>query len=288
VLVLERLGNVAADDRLRKALDDGRLADARLADEDGVVLGPTAEHLHHAFHGQLAPDHRVELALARGLGEVAPELIEDGRAGGGALRGAAAAGGDGVLALVAAQELNDLLAHAAEVRTQLAEDLRGDALALANEAEEDVLGSDVVVAELERLAKGELEDLLGSGREGDVTGGRVGPLSDDLLHLLAHAVEGDVHGLKGLGRDALALAHEAEEDVFRPDVVVVEHARLFLGEHHHSTGSIGEPLEHGCLLNTRSRGLAYSQANHRGGGGMPMFATGVTSRRTPLERSRPG
>ena len=41
-LVLERLGHVAAHDALGEALDDGRLADARLADEHRVVLGPAA------------------------------------------------------------------------------------------------------------------------------------------------------------------------------------------------------------------------------------------------------
>ena len=36
--VLQRLGHLVRDDPLRKALDDGRLADARFADENGVVL----------------------------------------------------------------------------------------------------------------------------------------------------------------------------------------------------------------------------------------------------------
>ena len=41
-LVLEALGDVAADDPLGEALDDRRLADAGLADEDRVVLRPPA------------------------------------------------------------------------------------------------------------------------------------------------------------------------------------------------------------------------------------------------------
>ena len=39
-LPLQRLGYVAGDDALREALDDRRLADAGLADQDGVVLRP--------------------------------------------------------------------------------------------------------------------------------------------------------------------------------------------------------------------------------------------------------
>ena len=47
-LVLEPLGHVAAHDALGEALDDGGLADAGLADEHRVVLGPPAEHLDDA------------------------------------------------------------------------------------------------------------------------------------------------------------------------------------------------------------------------------------------------
>ncbi len=75
-LVLERLGDVAAHDALRDPLDDGRLADARLSDEHGVVLRPAREHLHHAADLLVAADDRVALALARHLGEVAAVLLE--------------------------------------------------------------------------------------------------------------------------------------------------------------------------------------------------------------------
>src|SRR5690606_32172163 len=74
LLVLQRLRDVAGDDRLGQALDDRALADAGLTDEDRVVLRAPREHLHHALGLHLAPDDRVELALAGGLGEVATEL----------------------------------------------------------------------------------------------------------------------------------------------------------------------------------------------------------------------
>ena len=76
LLALERLGNLAPDDVLGEALDDGGLADAGLADQHRVVLGAAAQHLHDALDLLLAPDHRVELAVARELGEVATELVE--------------------------------------------------------------------------------------------------------------------------------------------------------------------------------------------------------------------
>src|SRR5205807_1787457 len=109
--------------------------------------------------------------LARELGEVAAELVEHQRPARGRLARAGARGGRLLATGVAGEQLDDLLAHPAEVGAQLDEDLGGHALALADEAEEDVLGADVVVAQLEGLTKRELEDLLGAGSEGDVPRG---------------------------------------------------------------------------------------------------------------------
>src|SRR3989304_4220123 len=49
---------------LDAALDDRRLADAGLANQDGVVLRAARQDLHHAAHFVVAADHRIELALA--------------------------------------------------------------------------------------------------------------------------------------------------------------------------------------------------------------------------------
>ena len=61
-LVLEALGHVAAHDALGQALDDGRLADARLADQHRVVLRPPRQDLDDAADLLVAADDRVELA----------------------------------------------------------------------------------------------------------------------------------------------------------------------------------------------------------------------------------
>ena len=80
-LAAQRLGHVAVDDALGEPLDDGGLADAGLADEHRVVLGAAAEHLHDAADLVVAADHRVEPALAGGLGEVGA-VLRQGLAGG--------------------------------------------------------------------------------------------------------------------------------------------------------------------------------------------------------------
>jgi hypothetical protein len=75
-LVLQRLGHFAIDDALRQALDDGRLADAGLADQHRVVLGAALQDLDGAADLVVAADHRVELALAGALGEVEAVFLQ--------------------------------------------------------------------------------------------------------------------------------------------------------------------------------------------------------------------
>ena len=71
LLVLESFRHVATDDALRQPFDDGRLADAGLADEHRIVLGTPGQHLDHAPHFLVAADDRIELALAGQLRQIA-------------------------------------------------------------------------------------------------------------------------------------------------------------------------------------------------------------------------
>ena len=155
-LVGERLGHVAAHDAVRQPLGDGGLADAGLADQGRVVLRPAAQDLDDALDLLLAPDHRVELAGASGLGQVDAELVE-GRRLGGSLRllGRRDAG-------ALAQDVDHLVTHLVQVHAQALEHAGGDPLALAHEAEQQVLGADVVVAQPARLVDGQLDHPLGA------------------------------------------------------------------------------------------------------------------------------
>ena len=76
LLVLQRLGHVAIDDAQRQAFGDGRLADARLADQHRIVLGAPRQHLDGAADFLVAADHRVELAGARIGGQVAGIFLQ--------------------------------------------------------------------------------------------------------------------------------------------------------------------------------------------------------------------
>ena len=76
LLVLQALRHVAVDDALRQAFDDRGLADARLADQHRIVLGAAGQHLDGAADFLVAADHRIELAVARGLGEIAGIFLQ--------------------------------------------------------------------------------------------------------------------------------------------------------------------------------------------------------------------
>ena len=69
-LVLQPLRHVAADDTLGETLGDGGLADARLADEDGVVLGLTREDTDDVPYLGISADDGVKLVFPRALYKV--------------------------------------------------------------------------------------------------------------------------------------------------------------------------------------------------------------------------
>ena len=103
--------------------------------------------------------------LARQLGQVAAELVEQGRSGRALGAGGAGRGGGTLTSLITREELDDLLANSGQVGTQADENLGGDALALTHQTEQHVLGPDVVMTELQCLPQRQLEHLLGAGRE---------------------------------------------------------------------------------------------------------------------------
>ena len=76
LLVLQALRHVAIDDAQRKTFGDGGLADTGLADQHRIVLGAAGEHLDGAADFLVAADDRIELAVARRLGQVARVFLQ--------------------------------------------------------------------------------------------------------------------------------------------------------------------------------------------------------------------
>ena len=107
-----------------------------------------------------------------------------------------------------------------------------------------MLGADVAVAELQRLAQRQLEDLLGPGGERRGAGRSRTGQADGLLDLLPDSLQRDAERLERLGRDALTLVDQAQEDVLGADEAVVQQARFLLCEHKHPTSPVCESFEH--------------------------------------------
>ena len=149
----------------------------------------------------------------------------------------------GLAATRAGEHADDLVADLFRIRVEVEEDARGDAFVLAHEAEEDVLRPDVVVAQREGLAQRQLEHLLGARRERNLAGGDLVALSDDARDLRANLFHRDVERLENACGKAFLFAEEAEQDVLRADVVVLEGSGLVLRKDDDLTCPLGESLE---------------------------------------------
>ena len=137
-LVLEPFGHVAALDAAGQPFDDRGLADAGLADQHRVVLGAARQHLDDAADLLVAADHRIELLLARHLGQIAAVLLERLVGAFGILVG------DALRAADAGERLQDRIAGDAVLLQQL----RGrGAAALVGQRDEQMLGADELVLE---------------------------------------------------------------------------------------------------------------------------------------------
>ena len=236
-LVGEEVRHVAVDDLLRQPFDDGRLADARLADEHRVVLRPAAEHLLHALELVVPPDERVEQVLHRGFGQVAAELGEQRRLL------------DARQRRLLVQQLDDVLADGVEPHPLLHEDGGGHAALFAQDAEQQVLGADVVVQQPVGFLGGALEDALGLGAERNFDRGR-DLLAEDrpTFDFLADVLEGEVRASKNPARQPFSFANQAEKEVLGLNRDAPELAGLISGKEENPSRPFRIAFEHPACL----------------------------------------
>ena len=200
-LALEALGHVALDDPVGQPLDDGRLADAGLADQDRVVLGPARQHLNHPADLLVAPDDRVELALAGRLGEVAPVL------------------GQGLVGLLGVRRRHAVVPPHGAQRGQ--QRVPGDA-DLVGQRQHEMLHRDVVVAQVAPVLVRRLQDLAGVTRQPGLRA-PLGPRQPRqlLVHLAGQHVGVDPDLGQQRARHGLVLLQQRVEQVGRRQLRVV-------------------------------------------------------------------
>jgi hypothetical protein len=228
-----RISGTSCDDLLRQALDDRGLAHAGLAQQHRVVLGAAAEDLMTRSISRSRPMTGSSLPSLGQFGQVAAEAVERRRLGScrpcrRADAATAAGAGRAFFALDAgAEQVEDLLADLFELEAQVHQHLGGDAVLLAQQAEQQVLGADVVVVEVAGLFDRVLDDLLGPRRLGQLAHrDHLGAALDELLDLEADLAQVHAEVLEHVGADARAFLDEPEQDVLGADVLVVESAGL--------------------------------------------------------------
>src|SRR4051794_26975315 len=90
-----------------------------------------------------------------------------------------------------------------------------------------------------------LDDFFGPRGLGKLPhGDHVRPGLDNFFDLVADLAQVDIQVLQDVGGDATALLDQAEQDVFRADVLVVEALGLLVGQLHHLAGTVGEAFIH--------------------------------------------
>ena len=228
---VEQVGRHAPlDYRLRQPFDDGRLADARLTDEHRVVLGAAREDLDDPADLFGAADDGVELAVTGVVGEVAGVLVEERRV-------------DSLGLVLGVGCRQDAPAHRVDVTRQFLQYAVGDAVTLADDAEQDVLGGYHVAAEAARLGARQLHDAPGARRDGRCLVAReTVAAADHLLNLVTERFEGAAELRQHLA-GGTALAHEAEQEVLGTDHGVTQLAPLFACEVEDQAGSIVVPVQ---------------------------------------------
>jgi hypothetical protein len=154
------------------------------------------------------------------------------------------------------QQLDHLLAGPVQVRAEPDQHLDRHSVTLTDQAKQDVLRANVVVAKLQRLAEPELEDPPGPWGERYVVRWRLLAKSDDLFDLLPSRAQTDAHLFQGARRDSLALANQPQQDVLRSDVIVAERPGFFLGKDDNPPRPIGEPRD------VRGRRLARNRPDN--------------------------
>src|SRR5262249_38568193 len=247
--VPQQFGDIAADNHLGESLDDGGLAHAGLAQEHRVVLGAAGQHLDDALDLVGAADDGIEFALTRQFRQVTPEAVQSRR-----LRFplrrltlAARAFAAFIGFHVVPQQVQDFFPDVLESKPEVHEDLGGDALLLAQQPQEQVLGADVVVIEVAGLLDRILDHLLGSRRLRQLAGRPdLRARLDEFFGLQSYFAAADVEVFEDVGGDPGAFLDESEEDVFGADVLVVEALGFLVGQLHHLASPVREAFIH-CL-----------------------------------------
>ena len=245
------LRDVPADDPLRQALDDRRLADARVADQDRVVLGLAREDLDHAADLGVASDHRVEAAGARLDHEIASVLLQ----------GLVGRLGCRARDPLAATDLGQRLEEAIPREPRLAEGAIG---LCVEHCQHDVLNRDVLILQALGLLLGRVQDEVERAREVDL-GGRARPADlrpgrQPRLDLRRDRRRADAHPLEHRRHEPVGLFDERGKHVIGVDLGMPVAERQRLRGRERFLGLLRQPIGVHRFASSRSIRASSSDA----------------------------
>ncbi len=164
--IQQHVGHLVLDDHAGQAFRDRRLADARLAHVQGIVLAPAAQDLDGAFDLELAADQRIDLALARRLVQVGRIFLQ--RIAAAVALALGVGGGAAILAFAALlaaglrQAMRDEIDHVEARHILHAEQVGGMRLFLAEDRHQHIGDGDLFLAARLHVEHGPLQHPLES------------------------------------------------------------------------------------------------------------------------------
>src|SRR5262249_42171215 len=162
------------------------------------------ENLDDAFDLVAATNDRIEFALTRELREVPSVRIERRRLALAFRRRRLSFG---------SEQRRGLYANLRRIDAEVREDARRYAFTLGDEAEQQMLRSDVVVIELAGFFEGELDDALSARGEDHFLLDGLTATSHDRFNFLAYFRKVHAERLEDFGRQTLAFGNDPEQNV---------------------------------------------------------------------------
>ena len=138
-LLREKRRDFSVNDPLRQPFHDSGLSNARVSDENRIVLRSAAQDLDHSVDFRIASDQRVQNPVHGGLRQVARKLAEQRRFLGFNQR------------LTVHNRARQLFTDRVQPKAALVKNFRRDTLFFPQNSKKEVLGADVAVIQTLRL-----------------------------------------------------------------------------------------------------------------------------------------